>query len=210
MSGPLRTVREVPIAEVNGAWGVAGGISLNEGLLPAVSVTRGASCAEGWRPARYHRDLGKGFGATLYGDIGVVAPRSTGSARHPRLRIQILDLQIPDRSARRRSQPEFGLHRGARSLQRAHVRTDIVSHCASLKAAAGFAEVEGLCPPLSFARKVVLSVDVLRSCRSITLPKQQQPRWQKRRQRRLMPGGLISPTLIDERILKKTQPGEND
>ena len=52
------------------AWGFTGDISLNEGLLPAVSVTRGASWADGLAAARYHRDLGNGFGATLYGDIG--------------------------------------------------------------------------------------------------------------------------------------------
>jgi len=52
------------------AWGFAGDISLNEGLLPAVSVTRGESWADALAAARYHRDLGNGFGATLYGDVG--------------------------------------------------------------------------------------------------------------------------------------------
>jgi hypothetical protein len=52
------------------AWGFAGDISLSQGLLPAVSVTRGASWADGLAAVRYHRDLGNGFGATLYGDLG--------------------------------------------------------------------------------------------------------------------------------------------
>jgi hypothetical protein len=52
------------------AWGLSGDVSLNEGLLPAVSVTRGASWADGLAALRYHRELGNGFGATLYGDLG--------------------------------------------------------------------------------------------------------------------------------------------
>jgi hypothetical protein len=52
------------------AWGFAGGITLNEGLLPSVSVTRGNAWADPLIGARYHRDLGNGFGATAYGDVG--------------------------------------------------------------------------------------------------------------------------------------------
>ncbi|HEY6301707.1 MAG TPA: hypothetical protein VIX14_01460 [Terriglobales bacterium] len=51
-------------------WGIAGDITLNEGLLPAFNASRGLSWADPLIGARYHRDLGNGFGATAYGDIG--------------------------------------------------------------------------------------------------------------------------------------------
>ena len=52
------------------AWGLAGDISLTRGLLPAVSVFRGTSWADPLISARYHHELGNGFGATAYGDVG--------------------------------------------------------------------------------------------------------------------------------------------
>ena len=52
------------------AWGLSGDISLNQGLLPPASVTRGDSWADGLAALRYHREFGNGFGGTLYGDIG--------------------------------------------------------------------------------------------------------------------------------------------
>jgi hypothetical protein len=52
------------------AWGLGGDISLNQGLLPAVSVSKGDSWADPLIAARYHRDLGNGVGATVYGDVG--------------------------------------------------------------------------------------------------------------------------------------------
>ena len=52
------------------AWGLNGDISLNEGLLPATSVTRGVAWADPLIAARYHRELGNGFGLTAYGDFG--------------------------------------------------------------------------------------------------------------------------------------------
>jgi hypothetical protein len=53
------------------AWGFAGDISLDQGrLLPAVSVSNGVSWADPLIALRYHHDLGNGFGATVYGDLG--------------------------------------------------------------------------------------------------------------------------------------------
>ena len=52
------------------AWGLDGGITLNQGLLPSFPVTRGTAWADPLIGARYHRDLGNGFGATVYGDVG--------------------------------------------------------------------------------------------------------------------------------------------
>jgi len=49
---------------------LSGGITLNEGLLPSINVTSGTSWADPLIGLRYHRDLGNGFGATAYGDIG--------------------------------------------------------------------------------------------------------------------------------------------
>src|SRR5262249_43520629 len=52
------------------AWGWTGDISLNQGLLPPAVVSNGMSWADPMLAVRYHRDLGNGFGATAYGDVG--------------------------------------------------------------------------------------------------------------------------------------------
>src|SRR6201997_1785962 len=52
------------------AWGFSSRIELNPGLLPGVSVTSGGGWADPLIGARYHRDLGNGFGLTAYGDFG--------------------------------------------------------------------------------------------------------------------------------------------
>jgi hypothetical protein len=52
------------------AWGISGGITLNQGLLPSFAVTAGTAWADPLIGARYHRDLGNGWGATVYGDVG--------------------------------------------------------------------------------------------------------------------------------------------
>src|SRR5262249_9516092 len=52
------------------AWGLAGDISLSQGLLPPISVSSGLSWADPLIGLRYHRDLGNGFATTLYGDVG--------------------------------------------------------------------------------------------------------------------------------------------
>jgi hypothetical protein len=52
------------------AWGLTGTISLNEGLLPSISVSNGLSWADPMIGARYHRDFGGGLGATAYADVG--------------------------------------------------------------------------------------------------------------------------------------------
>ena len=52
------------------AWGFTSNVSLNPGLLPAVSVTPSGSWTDPLIGARYHRDLGNGFGLTAYGDFG--------------------------------------------------------------------------------------------------------------------------------------------
>jgi hypothetical protein len=51
-------------------WGLGGDVSLNQGLLPPVSVSSGAAWADPLIAVRYHRELGNGFGATAYGDVG--------------------------------------------------------------------------------------------------------------------------------------------
>jgi hypothetical protein len=51
-------------------WGFDGDISLNQGLLPAVNISNGGAWADPLIAARYHRELGNGFGATVYGDVG--------------------------------------------------------------------------------------------------------------------------------------------
>lgn len=51
-------------------WGLAGDISLNQGLLPPVSVSSGLAWADPLFAVRYHRELGNGFGATIYADVG--------------------------------------------------------------------------------------------------------------------------------------------
>jgi hypothetical protein len=52
------------------AWGLTGSVSLNEGLLPALNVSNGLSWADPLIAARYHRELGNGFSATAYADVG--------------------------------------------------------------------------------------------------------------------------------------------
>ncbi len=52
------------------AWGIAGNIALNRGLLPAFTVSTGLAWADPLIGARYHRELGNGFSATAYGDVG--------------------------------------------------------------------------------------------------------------------------------------------
>jgi hypothetical protein len=52
------------------AWGLAGSLSLNQGLAPALSVSKGDSFADPLLAARYHCELGNGFGATAYADVG--------------------------------------------------------------------------------------------------------------------------------------------
>jgi hypothetical protein len=52
------------------AWGLGGDISLNQGLLPPAIVSTGMSWADPMLALRYHRDLGNGFGATAYADVG--------------------------------------------------------------------------------------------------------------------------------------------
>jgi hypothetical protein len=52
------------------AHSLAGNISLSEGLRPPVSVSSGLSWADPLIGLRYHRDLGNGYAATLYGDVG--------------------------------------------------------------------------------------------------------------------------------------------
>jgi hypothetical protein len=52
------------------AWGLAGDIALNQGLLPAANVSNGLSWADPLFAVRYHRDLGDGYSVTAYGDIG--------------------------------------------------------------------------------------------------------------------------------------------
>jgi hypothetical protein len=51
-------------------WGLAGTISVNQGLLPSVSVADGLSWADPLIGARYHRDFGDGYGGTAYADFG--------------------------------------------------------------------------------------------------------------------------------------------
>src|SRR5215470_5190136 len=52
------------------AWGFSSRIELNPGLLPGVSVNPSGDWADPLIGARYHRDLGNGFGLTAYGDFG--------------------------------------------------------------------------------------------------------------------------------------------
>jgi hypothetical protein len=52
------------------AWGLAGNISLDEGILPSVSVANGLSWGDPLIGARYHRDFDNRFGATAYADVG--------------------------------------------------------------------------------------------------------------------------------------------
>jgi len=52
------------------AWGVSSELTLNGGLLPTTGVNRSAQWGDPLIAARYHRDLGNGFGLTAYGDVG--------------------------------------------------------------------------------------------------------------------------------------------
>jgi hypothetical protein len=52
------------------AWGFSSRVALNPGLLPGVSVNSGGGWADPLIGARYHRDLGNGWGLTAYGDVG--------------------------------------------------------------------------------------------------------------------------------------------
>jgi hypothetical protein len=52
------------------AWGIAGNITLNQGLLSAFDASDGLRWADPMIGIRYHRDLGNGFSATAYGDVG--------------------------------------------------------------------------------------------------------------------------------------------
>jgi hypothetical protein len=52
------------------AWGFSSRVELNPGLLPGTAVNRSAGWTDPLIGARYHRDLGNGFSATAYGDVG--------------------------------------------------------------------------------------------------------------------------------------------
>lgn len=52
------------------AWGLNGDIALNQGLLPAATISSGASWADPMLALRYRYDFGSGFSATAYGDVG--------------------------------------------------------------------------------------------------------------------------------------------
>ena len=52
------------------AWGFDGTLTLNQGLLPTLQVTRGVAWADPMLAVRYHHDLGGGFGANFSGDVG--------------------------------------------------------------------------------------------------------------------------------------------
>ena len=52
------------------AWGFSSRVALNPGLLPGVSVNPSGGWTDPLIGARYHRDLGNGFGLTAYGDLG--------------------------------------------------------------------------------------------------------------------------------------------
>jgi hypothetical protein len=52
------------------AWGFSSNLTLNPGLLQGVAVNRSGSWTDPLIGGRYHRELGKGFGLTAYGDVG--------------------------------------------------------------------------------------------------------------------------------------------
>jgi hypothetical protein len=52
------------------AWGFSMNLNLNPGLLPGTSVKRSDGWTDPLLGARYHRELGNGWGLTAYGDFG--------------------------------------------------------------------------------------------------------------------------------------------
>src|SRR5262249_28041237 len=52
------------------AWGFDGDVSLSRRLLPPALIARGGAWADPLFAARYQRELGNGFSATAYGDVG--------------------------------------------------------------------------------------------------------------------------------------------
>ena len=52
------------------AWGFSSRVELNPGLLAGAAASRSAGWADPLIGARYHRELGDGFGLTAYGDVG--------------------------------------------------------------------------------------------------------------------------------------------
>ena len=52
------------------AWGFAADLNLNPGLLSGASASPSGSWTDPLIGARYHRDLGNGWGLTAYGDVG--------------------------------------------------------------------------------------------------------------------------------------------
>jgi hypothetical protein len=84
------------------AWGINTEVSLSQGLvLPAVAVSAGDAWGDVLAGARYHYNLGHGFGATAYGDIGA------GGAKLDWQAVGSVDYQIPHWPT---------LHAGFRSL----------------------------------------------------------------------------------------------
>ncbi|HSZ53596.1 MAG TPA: hypothetical protein VK801_18660 [Caulobacteraceae bacterium] len=83
------------------AWGISTEVSLTQGLLPSVNVSSGQTWGDVVGAARYHYNLGHGFGATAYGDIGA------GGARIDWQAVGTVDYQIPHWPT---------LHAGFRSL----------------------------------------------------------------------------------------------
>jgi hypothetical protein len=51
-------------------WGFSMNLNLNPGLLPGTSVNRSDGWTDPLLGARYHRELGNGWGLTAYGDFG--------------------------------------------------------------------------------------------------------------------------------------------
>ena len=84
------------------AWGISTEVFLSQGeLLPAVNVSGGQTWGDVLAGARYHYNLGHGFGATAYGDIGA------GGAKIDWQAVGTIDYQI---------QHWPTLHAGFRSL----------------------------------------------------------------------------------------------
>jgi hypothetical protein len=67
---PADPVQYIDVGLGMRSWGIAGAISLSEGLLPPISVSSGLSWADPLFGLRYHRDLGDSFATTFYGDVG--------------------------------------------------------------------------------------------------------------------------------------------